>query len=212
MRYVLRRLGFFVVTLWAAMTINFFLPRLMPGNPALAMMARFHGRLNGQALVGDGGGLRRQYQTKPHSQYFSYLGNSFTGHFGTSLTFFPTPVSQVVFTALPWTIGLVGVTTVIAFMLGTLIGMIGGMATRRGSSTASCHRSSSSFRRFPYFWIGMVSILVFADHARLAPDRLRHYSYGTAGNPFVVTSSGTCWSTRSSRGLRSSSPRSAAGS
>jgi len=45
MRFALRRLGLFVVTLWGAVTLNFFLPRLMPGNPALAMMAKFHGRL-----------------------------------------------------------------------------------------------------------------------------------------------------------------------
>ena len=42
MRYALRRLGFFVLTLWVALTLNFLLPRLMPGNPALAMMAKFH--------------------------------------------------------------------------------------------------------------------------------------------------------------------------
>ena len=51
MRFILRRGGFFLLTLWAAVTINFFLPRLMPGNPALAMMAKFHGRLSGQALI-----------------------------------------------------------------------------------------------------------------------------------------------------------------
>ena len=38
MRYVLRRAGFFLLTLWAAVTLNFFLPRMMPGNPAIAMM------------------------------------------------------------------------------------------------------------------------------------------------------------------------------
>ena len=50
MRFVLRRLGFFVVTLWAAVTANFLIPRLMPGNPALAMMSRYRGHINPQAL------------------------------------------------------------------------------------------------------------------------------------------------------------------
>ena len=50
MRFVLRRLGFFVITLWAAITLNFLIPRLMPGNPALAMMARYRGHINPQAL------------------------------------------------------------------------------------------------------------------------------------------------------------------
>ncbi len=50
MRFILRRLGFFVVTLWAAVTLNFLIPRLMPGNAAIAMMGRYKGHLNPQAL------------------------------------------------------------------------------------------------------------------------------------------------------------------
>jgi len=49
-RFVARRLGFFFVTLWAAVTLNFLIPRLMPGNAAIAMMSRYKGRLNPQAL------------------------------------------------------------------------------------------------------------------------------------------------------------------
>ncbi|MCW2891840.1 MAG: transporter permease, partial [Actinomycetia bacterium] len=45
MRYVLRRAGFFLLTLWAAVTLNFFLPRMMPGNPAIAMMGKFRGKI-----------------------------------------------------------------------------------------------------------------------------------------------------------------------
>ena len=50
MRFLLHRLGFFALTLWAAITVNFFIPRLMPGDPASAMMARFHGRVNPAAI------------------------------------------------------------------------------------------------------------------------------------------------------------------
>ena len=50
MRFVVRRLGFFVVTLWVAITLNFLIPRLMPGNAAVAMMARYKGRVSPQAL------------------------------------------------------------------------------------------------------------------------------------------------------------------
>jgi peptide/nickel transport system permease protein len=95
-------LGFFIVTLWAAMTLNFLLPRLMPGNPALAMMARYKGRVNGQALFA----LESAFGVNSHQSlvgaYFSYLGNTFRGRFGTSLTFFPDSVSHEVLQALPW--------------------------------------------------------------------------------------------------------------
>jgi peptide/nickel transport system permease protein len=161
MRYILRRLGFFVVTLWAALTVNFFLPRLMPGDPALSMMARFHGRLSGQALKA----MEVAFGINTHDsllvQYVAYLGNCFSGQFGRSLTFFPETVSQVVFQALPWTLGLVGVTTVIAFVLGTLIGMIGAWS-RGGWFDSILPPVFIVFSSFPYFWIALVSILVFS--------------------------------------------------
>jgi peptide/nickel transport system permease protein len=149
---------------------------LMPGNPALAMMARFHGRLNGQALVAMEVAFGVNTKQSLISQYFSYLGNSATGHFGVSLTFFPTPVSQVVFSALPWTLGLVGVTTVIAFIVGTLIGIIG--AWRRGGAFDSFMPPVFIIlSAFPYFWIGMVSILVFGITLGWLPIG-SDYSYG----------------------------------
>ncbi len=131
MRYALRRLAFFLGTLWACLTLNFLLPRLMPGNPALALIAKFHGRISAQALKP----LEIAFGVNTHEslihQYFSYLGNMATGHLGTSLSQLPTPVSQIISNALPWTLGLVGVTTILAFLLGTGIGIVG--AWRRGS-------------------------------------------------------------------------------
>jgi peptide/nickel transport system permease protein len=161
MRYILRRLGFFLVTLWAAMTVNFFLPRLMPGNPAMAMMARFHGRLSGQSLHAMEVAFGVNSGESLIGQYFSYLRNSFTGQFGRSLTFFPQSVSHVVFQALPWTLCLVGLTTIIAFILGTLIGMIGGWR-RGGLFDSILPPLFIILSAFPYFWIGLVAILIFS--------------------------------------------------
>ena len=50
MRFALRRLAFFALTLWVALTLNFLLPRLMPGNPAVAMIAKFKGGVSPEAL------------------------------------------------------------------------------------------------------------------------------------------------------------------
>jgi peptide/nickel transport system permease protein len=135
-RFLLRRLGFFLLTLWAALTLNFFLPRLMPGNPALAMMGKFRGPVSGPALKA----LEVAFGVNTHrsliSQYFSYIGDVATGKFGTSLYFYPESVGRVVLDAIPWTLGLVGVTTVLAFILGT------GVGAAAASRTASCRRSS----------------------------------------------------------------------
>jgi peptide/nickel transport system permease protein len=161
MRFALRRFGFFALTLWAAVTLNFLLPRMMPGNPALAMMAKFHGRLTGQALAA----LAVAFGVNSHeslaSQYVHYLGNLATGKFGTSLFFFPQPVSKVILTAIPWTLGLVGITTVLAFVLGTAIGIAG--AWRRGGLLDSLLPPIFVITAaIPFFWIGMMLILVFA--------------------------------------------------
>jgi len=169
LRYVLRRLGFFVVTLWAAITLNFMIPRLMPGNPALAMMAAYKGRLNPQALKA----LEITFGVNSHvglvPAYFDYLGNVFRGHFGTSLTFFPDSVSHEVLQALPWTLGLVGVTTVLAFVLGTLIGLVS--AWRRGGILDSALPPIFVITSaFPYFWVGLVAVWLVAYKLGWLPE------------------------------------------
>jgi peptide/nickel transport system permease protein len=161
MPYLVRRLGFFVVTLWAALTINFFLPRFMPGNPAEAMMAKFHGRLNPQALHA----LEVAFGVNTHSsliaQYVGYLGDVAHGQFGTSLTFFPDPVSQVVFEALPWTLGLIGITTIISFFLGTFIGILSAW-WRGGVVDSLLPPVFIVLSALPYFWVGLVCIYFFS--------------------------------------------------
>ncbi len=143
------------------MTVNFFLPRLMPGDPAIAMLARFHGRLSGQALHAMEVAFGADTGQSLGGQYFSYLTNSFRGDFGRSLTFFPETVSQVVLQALPWTLALVGVTTVIAFVLGTLIGMVAAW-NRGGWFDSILPPVFILLSAFPYFWIAMVCILIFS--------------------------------------------------
>ncbi|MGN6741705.1 MAG: ABC transporter permease, partial [Amnibacterium sp.] len=168
-RYVLRRLGLFVITLWIALTINFFIPRLMPGNPAEAMMARFRGRVNPDALKALEAAFGINTQKPVVVQYFEYLGNTLTGHFGTSLTFFPQPVSDVLATALPWTIGLVGVTTVIAFVVGTLIGLVAGW--RRGGIVDSVLPPVFVITgALPFFWVGLILVLTFSVTLNLLPN------------------------------------------
>jgi peptide/nickel transport system permease protein len=147
--------------LWAALTINFFIPRLMPGNPAEAMMSRFKGRINPEALHALEVAFGINTQESTVHQYFDYLHNTVTGHFGISLTFFPVPVGTVIRQALPWTLGLVGVTTLFAFILGTVIGIVAGW--RRGGAVDSVLPPVFVITSaLPYFWVGLIFILVFS--------------------------------------------------
>jgi peptide/nickel transport system permease protein len=158
---VLRRLGFFLLTLWVALTLNFALPRLMPGNPALAAIANHKGAISPQALKA----LEAQFGLNTHqnvvAQYFKYLGDVATGNFGESLTTQPgNSVGHIVLDAIPWTLGLVGVTTVLAFILGTGIGILG--AWRRGGRLDSLMPPIFVIMTvIPYFWLGLILILIF---------------------------------------------------
>jgi peptide/nickel transport system permease protein len=168
-KFVIRRIGFFVVTLWAAVTFNFMLPRLMPGNPALAMMAQYKGQVNGAALKA----LEIAFGINTHeslvSSYFQYLGNIAHARFGDSIVFDMRSVSYEVFQALPWTLGLVGVTTAIAFALGTLIGLVAGW--RRGSKLDSILPPVFVVTSaFPYFWVGLLFVWLLAYKLKWFPE------------------------------------------
>ena len=168
MRFALRRLGFFALTLWAALTLNFFLPRLMPGNPAEAMMGKFRGPVNPQALKALEAAFGVSTKEGIVGQYFHYLGDVATGNFGTSLYFYPQSVGRVILDAIPWTLGLVGVTTVLAFLLGTGIGIVA--AWRRGGRLDSIAPPLFVITSaIPYFWVGMMLILIFAVRLQWFP-------------------------------------------
>jgi peptide/nickel transport system permease protein len=130
----------------------------MPGNPAEAMMSRFKGRINPEALKALEVAFGINTQDSVWHQYLDYLRNAFTGQFGTSLSFFPVPVSTVIRQALPWTVCLVGITTLLAFVFGTLIGTVAGW--RRGSRVDSVLPPVFVITSaLPYFWVGMLLIL-----------------------------------------------------
>ena len=91
MPYLLRRFLVLLLTGWAALTLNFVLPRLMPGNPIEAMLARYQGKLSAQAV----GALEIQFGLNTHqsylAQYFTYLGHMLTGTWVPRSRFSPPP-------------------------------------------------------------------------------------------------------------------------
>lgn len=167
--FVLRKLGLFLLTLWAAVTVNFVLPRLMPGTPADAALAKLS--QNGPVSDATKAAIEAQLGVPNGNiieQYFTYLHQVVTLDFGISYTFYPQTVSELVSTALPYTIILVGVVTIIAFILGTLLGVLA--AWKRGTWLDTLPTLSGSFASaFPYFWTALL-LLFFAGYvARLFP-------------------------------------------
>jgi peptide/nickel transport system permease protein len=161
MSYIVRRLEFFVITVWAALTINFILPRVMPGNPGEAMLVRFHGRVSPQAIKTIEAAFGVHSDQNVAQQYLQYMVDTLRGDLGTSLTYFPSSVGDVIKQGLPWTVGLVGMATVVAFLVGTLLGMLS--AWRRGGFLdAILPPVFIVISAFPYFWLALLALLLFA--------------------------------------------------
>lgn len=159
MSYVLRRLGFYVVAFWASITLNFFLPRLMPGDPVSRMFARMQDSMQPEQIDQ----LRRLFgldERPMWQQYLSYIGDMFTGNMGVSISRFPTPVVEVIGTQIGWTILLGGTALLIAVVLGNLLGILA--AWRRGGLLDSVFPPLLVFvGSFPYFWLAMGALYLF---------------------------------------------------
>jgi peptide/nickel transport system permease protein len=155
-RFLIRRLGFYALAAWVALTINFFLPRLMPGDPATALFARFQGRLGPEALDA----LREAFGLTDAPllvQYVTYLGHVLKGDLGLSIAYFPSPVSEVIATGLLWTAFLAGTALAISFALGTLLGLASAW-WRRGWLDRWLPSGLVFLGAFPYFWLAMVAL------------------------------------------------------
>jgi peptide/nickel transport system permease protein len=168
MRFLLQRTAFYLFTAWAAITLNFFIPRLVPGDPVQSLISRNQGRISADAIES----LRVLFGLDANEnvweQYLHYWGQLLHGDLGLSFTFFPAPVSTVIGDSLPWTVGLVGITTVISFLLGTALGV--GAGWRRGSWVDGLLPATTFLSSIPYFWLGLVAIALFAGPGSFFPS------------------------------------------
>ncbi len=169
MNALLRRLGLYAVAAWAALTLDFVLPRLMPGDPTAAMFARLQGKLQPEAMAA----LRATFGVTDAPlwrQYLDHLGHLARGDLGTSLAFYPAPVAEVVGTGLAWTCFLAGGALVIAFTLGSALGAWA--AWRRGGwADRVLAPALSLVGAFPYFWLAMAAAWGLGVEFRWFPVR-----------------------------------------
>lgn len=159
MRRAFRRLGVYLLALWAAVTINFFLPRVAPGNPAEIVYERLaqHGAVSPATLKA----LEAEFginTTDPlWAQYFSYLGNLLHGNLGISTNYYPSSVVSIIAQDLPWTLALLTVSVALSFTLGTLLGIV--TAWRRGTALDSVLSSLlTSFYSLLYPWLALLAV------------------------------------------------------
>ncbi|MGC0252502.1 ABC transporter permease [Pseudactinotalea sp. Z1748] len=163
-RFLLRRLGFYSVTAFVAVVLNFMIPRLMPGDPVINL-ARQIQRQTGAPLTEETLQALYMLYGRPDenifSQFFNYMSGLLQGDLGISILNYPTPVTEVVGNALPWTVGLVGITTLLAWLIGTALGCWVGF--KPGSRLDTILTPGSQFfSAFPAFWVAMLALWLFA--------------------------------------------------
>ncbi|MGY4908459.1 ABC transporter permease [Micromonospora aurantiaca (nom. illeg.)] len=168
MRFLLQRVAFYLFTAWAAITLNFFIPRMVPGDPVQSLISRNQGRISADAIASLRVLFGMDSDRSLWEQYVAYWGQLLHGDLGLSFTFFPAPVSQVIGDSLPWTVGLVGVTTIVSFLLGTALGV--GAGWRRGSWIDGLLPATTFLSSIPYFWLGLVAIALFAGPGSFFPS------------------------------------------
>jgi peptide/nickel transport system permease protein len=159
MTFIARRLAFYVVAVWAAVTINFMIPRVMPGNAVDSVLGRFQ-NLTPQVVKS----LEIEFGLHPKgtifSQYFQYWNSVLHFNLGVSTSQYPTHVSTIIGETLPWTLILVGVATVLSFAIGTLLGIFA--AWRRGGALDRVMPTLTLLQAMPYFFLALLLIYLFS--------------------------------------------------
>ncbi|HJY70328.1 MAG TPA: ABC transporter permease, partial [Streptosporangiaceae bacterium] len=176
MRVLSRRILFYALTALVAITVDFLIPRLMPGNPVEALLAR----LQSQVTTGTIKSLEAQFGLNTREglwgQYVHYLNNIVHGNLGISTGYYPSTVASVIRGGLPWTLALVGIATIISFVLGTALGVL--VAWRRGSWLDNMLPAMTFFQAAPYFFIAFLALDLFATRLGWFPTG-QAYSLGT---------------------------------
>jgi peptide/nickel transport system permease protein len=176
-RYLARKVFIYLVTFWVAVTIDWAIPRFMPGDPIEALISRMHAQPeSAEALSG--------YYTKAFGfdvpiweQYLNFWAALFHGDLGLSILYFPTPVSELIWAALPYTLALLIPAIVLSFWAGN---KVGALAARRKSLDNTVLPVGYLLTATPQMWLGIVLAWIFASTLAIFPVT---GAYGLAVQP-----------------------------
>jgi peptide/nickel transport system permease protein len=156
----------YIVALLIILTLNFFLPRLMPGDPLMAIYGD-------EALVQMTPQLKAELMERfaldqsLGEQFVSYWGALFRGDLGHSYSY-NAPVAEVIFGRLPWTLLLAGLALVFSTLFGILLGIESGWR-RGGRLDGGMLSGMVTISGFPDFFLGILLLLLFAVNLKIFP-------------------------------------------
>jgi len=171
LRYLSQRFAIFLATIFISVTIVFFVPRLVPGSPLNAIfgkLAAVGGSLNAPELIEEYNrrfGLDRGLW----DQYLSFMRELARGNLGYSIGSFPSQVSDLLRRAIPWTVGLLVVTTLLSWVLGSLLGAVVGWRGERSRLLQGIVPVALILYTTPYYILALILVFLFAFHWRIFP-------------------------------------------
>lgn len=171
LRYLRNRVFMLFMVIFMAVTINFIIPRLIPGDPVEQKLATLAATGGGSSNIDEVAEVYRKkfgLDQPVWKQYLGYWGDLFRWDLGYSLANYPQTVSEVISAGLPWTIGLVGVSTLLSFIIGSLLG-----AVLAWPKTPTVIKGLSLplmiLSTIPYFLLGIILVFFFAIKTRFFP-------------------------------------------
>lgn len=183
--YILRRLGLFLITLWGSLSASFLFFRMLPGDPIRAYVGQLQQRGNITTFTTDEE-MIQHYQREFGldgsllTQYFNYFRRLFLEFdLGPSVLSYPTPATELIARALPWTIGLIGVATILGWLIGVLLGTVVGW-NRRKSMAEVITNGALGFSHLPAYFVALFLIIFLSYRWQLLPSS---GAFDTSMNP-----------------------------
>jgi peptide/nickel transport system permease protein len=165
-RYLARKILIYLVTLFVAVTIDWAIPRFMPGDPVERLLSRMQAQPSSAEALSGYYTHAFGFDVPIWKQYLNFWAALFHGDLGLSIANFPTSVSELILGALPYTLALLVPAILLSFWAGN---KVGAYAARRKALDNTVLPVSYVLTATPQMWLGIVLVWVFASTLAILP-------------------------------------------
>ena len=166
LRYLSRKVLVYLLTFWVAVTVDWAIPRFMPGDPIEGLLSRMQAQPAAEEALTGYYSQAFGFDVPLWKQYLNFWAALFHGDLGRSIQHFPTPVSELITSALPYTLALLVPAVLLSFWAGN---KVGALAARRKVLDNTVLPASYVFTATPQMWLGIVLAWLFASTWAIFP-------------------------------------------
>ena len=166
LRYLSRKAAIYLLTFFVAVTIDWAIPRFMPGDPIEGLLSRMHAQPGSEQALSGYYSQAFGFDVPLWQQCVNFWAALFRGDLGVSITNFPTPVSELIMSALPYTLALLLPAILLSFWAGN---KVGALAARRKVLDNTVLPASYVLTATPQMWLGIVLAWLFASTWAIFP-------------------------------------------